>query len=101
MLFAVGVESVVAHPLDVLPAYDRILLAEGMALVLLAIVAAVHRAVRRVPAERLVAGVLLLGFAAAGSALAAVWFAVVTVGLVAGALLVERNRMAYGQPGGA
>ncbi|HEX9643788.1 MAG TPA: hypothetical protein VGC11_07310, partial [Acidimicrobiia bacterium] len=38
VLFSVAVENVVAHPLDVIPTFERIAMAAGLALVLLAIV---------------------------------------------------------------
>ncbi len=101
VLFAVAAGSVVADPEAVLPAYQRFSLAAGMGLVLLAMVAAAYRAVRRVPVERLTGGVVLFGLATAGVGLAAIWFAALSVGTVAAVLVVERLRHPGRLPAGA
>lgn len=90
VFFAVAAEAVVLHPNDPLPVVERFALAIGIALVMLSIVAAIYRAVRRVPVERLVAalGLVVLGWV--GETMPAVTFAASAVFVLIAALLVER-----------
>jgi low temperature requirement protein LtrA len=101
VLFSVAVENVVAHPLDVIPTFERIAMAAGLALVLLAIVAATYRAVRQIPYERILAAGLLGFLALVVTGVDAVWFMTATVVVVIAALVAEQpriRRMAGGKP---
>jgi low temperature requirement protein LtrA len=101
VLFSVAVENVVAHPLDVIPGFERIAMAAGLALVLLAVVAATYRAVRQIPYERIVAAGLLGFLALVVTGVDAVWFMTATVVVVIAALVAEQprtRRMASGRP---
>ena len=93
VLYAVGAEDVVAHPDDALDGFNRFALSVGVALVLLAVVAAAYRAVRRVPTERFVAGIVLIGLALFGGELSALRLAaLVDVVLIVSLVIEHRNR---------
>ena len=78
VLFAVGAEEVVAHPHEPLESIFAFALAVGAGLVLLAVVAAAYRAIRRIPVERFVAAGLLVLLAIVGKEIRADY----TMGLV-------------------
>lgn len=90
VLYAVAIEEAVAHPLHHLGDFGRYSLAAGMALVLLAIIAATYRASRRIPRERLLAAAGLLLLAGVGEGMNALWFVAVSDAVVVLALLAER-----------
>ena len=93
VLYAVAAEEVVAHPDDALDGFNRFAISVGVALVLLAVVAAAYRAVRRVPTERFVAAVVLIGLALFGGELSALRLAaLVDVVLIASLVIEHRNR---------
>jgi low temperature requirement protein LtrA len=92
VLYAVAAESVVAHPGQPLPTEFRFALAAGMSLVLLAVVAGTYRATRRIPQERLVAALILIGLATWAGGIRADLLTAVVVAIVAAALWRERKR---------
>ncbi len=100
VLFAVGLEDVVAHPSDLLSDVARFTIAGGTALVLLTVVAATYRAIHRIALERLVAGFGLVAIIWVGAGWSATGFAAVTVGIAIAALVVERTHP-WPEPGSA
>lgn len=92
VFYAVGLEEVVAHPLDPVSNVGRVGIGLGTALVLLSLVASTYRAIRLLNAERLTAAIVLLALVWIGSTWAALTFVSVAVGVVVVALWLERRR---------
>ncbi len=93
VFYALALEDVVAHPTDPIPPEGRFAMAVGVALVLLSVVGAAYRAIRRIPTERLAAAVVLIALAwLAGSLDAQVFAAIVTAILVV-SLVIEHIRL--------
>jgi low temperature requirement protein LtrA len=91
VMFAVGLEEVVAHPDRILGLGHRLTLAGGTALVFAAIVAGTYRAIRRVTAERVVAVFALIAIMWVGRSWSALAFAGFTVAIAAVSLIAERT----------
>jgi low temperature requirement protein LtrA len=94
---AVGLEDLVAHPSEPLPATSQFALGVGTALVLLAVAAGTYRAIRRLTVERLVAAAALLGLVVVDPSWDALTFATVSAAVTVVALTVERSH-AWPQP---
>jgi low temperature requirement protein LtrA len=92
VLFAVGLEDVVAHPGDVLDQVARITIAGGTALVMVSLAAVTLRAMGRVAPERVAASFGLAALVWVGSDWTAVVFAAVSVGVTMVALVLESSR---------
>ncbi len=97
VLFAFGVEEVVAHPGSRLDAEFRFAITTGVSLVLLAVVAGTYLAIRRIPSERLIGAVAMIGLAAAaGEMRGDVLAAVIVAGLIG--ILTWERRHRWPQP---
>ena len=92
VMYAVGLEDVIAHPVDLLNQPARVTIASGTALVLASIVGAKYRALRLVSLERLIAAMGLVTLIWVGAGWAAIVFAGVTVGIAVVALSAEALR---------
>lgn len=99
VLFAVGADEIVNHPLRRLDAFERYSLAVGAALVLLAAAAAAYKATRRMPSERLGGALLLLILAAGGSTLSGRVLSGIAVAILVGVLVSEAGALRTSQTG--
>jgi low temperature requirement protein LtrA len=93
VLAAAALEEVTLHPADPLPLAFRGMLAGGLLLGTLGVVAAIWRAFRRIPVERLYASAAIVAIAALGSSVDAVVLLVVLDLAIAAALVVEHRRI--------
>lgn len=89
VLFAVGAEEVVAHPVLPLDTFSRFAMSAGAALVVLGVAAIAYRAYRAILRERIAAAMLLLLLAATGASIDARWFAAIAATILIASLVAE------------
>ena len=89
--FAVGATDIVNHPLRRMDAFERYAFTVGAAVVLLSIGAALYRAERRIPSERLGGAILLVILAAGGSTLSGRVLAGIAVVILVGVTISESS----------
>ncbi|NHZ70471.1 MAG: hypothetical protein GWP18_02390 [Proteobacteria bacterium] len=92
VFFAVAAEDVVAHPDEALEAAARFALTGGVALVLLAVVAAAYRAGRTVSPERTTAAALIFGAGLVGGSLTGLGLTALVAVVLVSALTWEHVR---------
>ena len=93
VLSAASLEQVTLHPSDPLPTSFRAMLVAGLALGAVGVAAAVWRAFRKIPLERLWAMVAIAGVAVVGYRLDSVVVLVAVDAILAAALIVEHRRI--------
>ena len=93
VIFAVGMEDLVAHPVDPLPLVGRLAVSWGMGLVLLSIVAGYLRATGRVAWEKLGAMAVLFGSAFVAATASALLFAGLCVLILALSIVVRAGML--------
>ena len=106
VIFAVGMEDLVAHPVDPLPLVGRLAVSWGMGLVLLSIVAGYLRATGKVAWEKAGAMALLFALAFVAANASALVFAglcvlILALSIVVRAGLMRRTQGAAGEAVGA
>ena len=93
VIFAVGMEDLVAHPVDPLPLVGRLAVSWGMGLVLLSIVAGYLRATGRVAWEKLGTMAVLFGSAFVAATASALLFAGLCLLILALSIVVRAGML--------
>jgi low temperature requirement protein LtrA len=93
VFYALALEDVVAHPTDPISPEGRFAMAVGVALVLLSVVGAAYRAIRRIPTERLAAAVILIALAWLSGSMDAQIFASIVTAILVVSLAIEHIRL--------
>jgi len=96
VLFAVVLEEVLIHPEQRLEGISAILLAAGIALVLLTFLLVAYRTTRRLPAERFIAAGLIVAVSAFFGSLSSRVLLTVDAAILVGALAIEYVRWKKG-----